>query len=64
MDSKLDVDDVLRRRFWLKTNLEWFISEVIFHKEMKSYFAKNNKQKLWNYGESQGKVRIYNETTD
>lgn len=57
MDSQ--VDDVLRRRFWLKENLEWFIGEVMFHKEMKGFFAKDKKRKLWDYGNPDGKVVIY-----
>jgi hypothetical protein len=59
-----NVDEVLRRRYWLKENLEWFIGEVMFHKEMKGFFAKDNKKKLWSYGDPTGKVKIYDEITE
>ncbi len=57
MDTDIDIDDVLRRRFWLKQNFEWFMNEVIFHKDMRPYFSER-KYVVWNLGEPEGKVKI------
>jgi hypothetical protein len=61
MDAQRDVDDILRRRYWLKSNFEWFMNEVIFHKEMRRFFS-DRRYLLWRYGDKEGKVSIKNET--
>lgn len=54
----MDIDDALRRRFWVRDNFEWLMSEVIFHREMKEYF-KNPKVKIWELDNPEGKANIY-----
>jgi len=53
-----DVDDILRRRYWLKENFEWLINEVVFHREMKDYFS-NPKFPLWKYDHEKGSANVY-----
>ena len=56
--SMNDVDDILRRRFWLRENFEWLINEVVFHREMKPYFS-NEKFSLWKYDQEKGSAKVY-----
>lgn len=62
MDAVRNVEDALRRRYWLKENFEWFMAEVTFHKEM-SKFMGDRKLTLWHGGEPQGKVAVADETS-
>lgn len=57
-----DVDDILRRRYWLKENFDWFMNEVTFHKEMKRNFS-DNRLVLWRYGDIESKVEIKDEAS-
>lgn len=57
-----EIDTKLRNRAWLLGNIEWFISEVQYHREMKKYFG-NKKISVWKYGEKESSTKITNETS-
>lgn len=57
-----NIDDILSRRHWLKENFDWFMNEVMFHKEMKRNFS-GKKLTLWKCGETEAKVKIKDETS-
>ncbi len=57
------VDEVLRRRFWLKNNFEWLMSEVVWHRDMKQYFD-NPRTAIWKFGDMEGKAHLPYETTE
>lgn len=56
------IDNILSRRYWLKENFDWFMGEVMFHKEMKRNFS-GKKLTLWKYGENEAKVEIKDEAS-
>jgi hypothetical protein len=58
----IDTDEILRKRYWVRQNFEWLMSEVAFHREMKLFF-KNTRIKLWNLDDSEGRANPY-ETTE
>lgn len=58
----MEVEDVLRRRYWLRTNFEWFMNEVTFYKEMSKNFSER-RLIVWEFGNQEGKVKISDETS-
>jgi hypothetical protein len=58
MDPTEQLDIVLKKRYWLIQNFDWFLDEAIFHRNMKDYFSAD-KFKVWDYGAEEGKVRLY-----
>ena len=57
MDTVRDVEDALRRRYWLKENFEWFMAEVTFHKEMSKYMS-DRRVVIWHFDSKEGKAVI------
>lgn len=53
-----NIDEILKKRFWVRENFEWLMGEVAFHKEMKPFF-KNKKIKLWSFDQIEGKANLY-----
>lgn len=62
MGLERDADEILRRRLWLKQNFEWFMTEVVFHRDMKPFFS-GHRIVLWRRGELNSKAKINNETS-
>ena len=62
MAEERDVEEALRKRYWLKSNFEWFMNEVTFYKEMSKNFS-DRKLVLWKYGEPEGKAELVDETS-
>lgn len=58
MESADLKDEILRKRFWLLKNLDWFLDEAVFHREMKEYF-KLPKMRVWSLNEDEGKAKVY-----
>ena len=54
----MDIEDALRRRYWVRQNFEWLMGEVSFHREMKQYF-KNQKIRLWVMDTEEGRANPY-----
>lgn len=54
----VDIDKILRFRFWVRHNFEWLIGEVIFHREMKQYF-RNQMIPVWKFDSQEGRANVY-----
>lgn len=66
MDTQVrDVNDILRRRFWLLNNIDWFLSEANFYRDHKNFFQRS-KIDIWQFGhdEGQGRIHFLNEITE
>lgn len=50
-------DDHLLRRLWAVRNFDWFMDEVIYHKENHRWF-RNKRVKVWTVGQEMGRVNV------
>lgn len=48
MTTKIDEDVIFRRRNWLLKNIDWLMSEVVFHRTNEEYFW-NDSAVLWHF---------------
>lgn len=52
-----DDEELLKRRFWVMSNLEWLMGEVGFHKDNDLFF-RNDKIDVWKLDTPEGKATI------
>ena len=49
---------VLDKRGWILANSEWFMNEVVFHRENQKYMNKNLCIYVWKLDNKEGKAEV------
>lgn len=49
---------VLDRRGWVLANEEWFMNEVVFHRENQKFMNRDLRVYIWKFDDKEGKAVI------
>jgi hypothetical protein len=51
------MSDVITKRFWLLNNMDWFLSECVYHRDNRLNYN-DKKIVVWRLGDSEGRAKI------